>query len=78
MPYKENKDLPDSVRNVLPKKAQTIFRKAFNNAHEQYHDPKKRQDPHESTETVAMKVAWNAVKNSFYKNAKGQWVEKQN
>lgn len=77
MPYKNNADLPESVRDNLPEHAQTIFREAFNNAHEQYKDPKKRENPDESSETVAMKVAWAAVKHEYVKNEKtGKWEKK--
>ncbi|AEK74274.1 cation transport regulator ChaB [Rickettsia conorii subsp. heilongjiangensis] len=30
MPYKNNNDLPDSVKNHLPIHAKDIYRKAFN------------------------------------------------
>ena len=36
MLYEHNADLPKSVRDNLPKGAQAICRKAFNNAWEQY------------------------------------------
>ena len=32
MPYSSNRELPDSVRHVLPGHAQTIYQKAFNSA----------------------------------------------
>lgn len=64
MPYKSNKELPDSVKNSLPQGAQTIYRKAFNNADEQY------------DEVTAHKVAWSAVKKS-YKKRGDEWVKKQ-
>lgn len=65
MPYAANEDLPDSVRNSLPEGAQTIFRKTFNAAYEQY----------EQDETRAMKVAWAAVKNVYEKKG-DKWVKK--
>ena len=43
MPYKNNTDLPDLVKNHLPKHAQDIYREAFNHAFEQYESPKKRR-----------------------------------
>ena len=64
MPYKDITDLPDSIKNHLPKKAQTIFLKAFNNAFEKY------------DEVIAFKVAWSAVKRSYYKNEEGKWVKR--
>ena len=62
MPYKKNSDLPPSVRNHLPVKAQTIYMKSFNNALDHYHD-----------ETIAIKVAWSAVKNQYEKGDEGMW-----
>lgn len=66
MPYARNDDLPKSITDHLPEHAQTIFRKAFNNAYEQY-----------GTEIQAFKVAWAAVKNEYEKNADGHWVNKK-
>ena len=66
MPYQTNQDLKESVRKHLPEHAQSIFRKAFNNAFEQYHN-----------EHSAFKVAWNAVKRSYKKNESGAFVEKK-
>jgi len=64
MPYQTNSDLPSSITNNLPEHAQTIFRKAFNNALKEY-----------GTEEQAFKVAWAAVKKTYIKNAQGIWVE---
>jgi len=75
MPYKNENDLPDAVKDHLPKKAQTIYMEAFNNAWKQYKDPTKRRDD-SSQEVIAHKVAWNAVKKSYYKNEEGKWVKK--
>ena len=65
MPYKLNKDLPKNVRGVLPQGAQTIFRKAFNNAFKQY----------KGQEVRAFRVAWSAVKK-VYKKKGNKWVKK--
>jgi len=65
MPYQSNQELPDQVRDNLPEEAQTIYRKAFNSAHEQY-----------DTEGQAAAVAWSAVKNAYEKNENGDWVKK--
>jgi len=43
MPYKDVNELPESVRNSLPKHAQEIYLAAYNNAWEQYADPEKRR-----------------------------------
>lgn len=64
MPYQSNQDLPDSVKSHLSEHAQTIFRKAFNAALEQYH-----------SEKTASKVAWAAVKKEYHKNEQGFWVK---
>jgi cation transport regulator len=65
MPYKSNADLPASVSAHLPEHAQTIFREAFNNAHQKY-----------PTEAQAFKVAWTAVERSYTKDKEGKWVKK--
>lgn len=65
MPYASLKDLPDQVKDNLPKHAQTIFQAAFNSAEEQY-----------EKEETAFKVAWSAVENMYEKNDKGNWVKK--
>ena len=77
MPYQSNHDLPDSVRHVLPEHAQSIYRKAFNSAFEQYRDPKARRFADESGEQVACKVAWSAVKREYEKDeSNGKWHKK--
>lgn len=68
MPYSRLTELPKQVKG-LPKGAQQIFKKAFNNA--QYKNPEKRKG--NSREEVSQKVAWSAVKK--YKKA-GEWTEK--
>lgn len=65
MPYRSIKNLPDKVRKNLPKHAQEIYRKAFNNADKQY-----------KNEVTAHKVAWAAVKKEYAKKG-GKWVRKK-
>lgn len=65
MPYNNNSDLPKNITAHLPEHAQSIFRKAFNNAHEQY-----------KNEETAFKVAWAAVKKEYEKDMHGIWVKK--
>lgn len=65
MPYQTNQDLPESITNHLPDHAQSIFRKAFNSAYEQYQD-----------EVTAFKVAWAAVKKEYEKGDGNMWVKK--
>jgi len=74
MPYDRNQDLPESVRDSLPEGAQTIYRKAFNNAWNQYSDPEDRQGSSTREET-AHSVAWGAVKQSYEKKG-DRWVKK--
>ena len=67
MPYDSIRDLPDSVRDNLPKHAQEIYKSAFNNAWEEYNHDEQR----------AHSVAWSAVKRSYTKDeASGRWVKK--
>ncbi len=66
MPYKELTDLPESVREHLPKHAQEIFRAAFNNAEREYGE-----------EERAFRVAWAAVKDKYEKGDDGNWHAKE-
>jgi len=76
MPYARNDDLPDKIKSHLPQDAQDIYRKAYNNAHEQYQDPAKRYGGSaESLEVVCAKVAWAAVKKEYEKRG-DEWVKK--
>jgi len=61
-PYRTNKSLPPSVKN-LPSGAKTIWRKTFNSAYPKY------------GEDSAIKIAWTAVKN-VYKKVGDKWVRK--
>lgn len=65
MPYKMITQLPDNVKNNLPKHAQEIYKEAFNSAEEQYGE-----------EDRAHRVAWSAVEQKYEKNEKGNWVQK--
>mgnify|MGYP000844825235 CR=1 FL=1 len=75
MPYSSNRELPDSVRHVLPAHAQTIYQKAFNSAWDQYKDKDERRGD-ESREEVAHKVAWAAVKKEYAKGDDDKWHPK--
>jgi cation transport regulator len=67
MPYDKLTDLPDSVRNNLPKHAQEIYKEAYNSAEELYGE-----------ESRAHRVAWSAVENKYEKNdQEGNWVEEE-
>jgi cation transport regulator len=69
MPYDRLSDLPDSVKDNVPKHAQEIYKEAFNSAWDQYSD----QDDREET---AHRVAWNAVKQKYEKGDDGKWHAK--
>jgi cation transport regulator len=73
MPYAHNKDLPKSVSDHCPPHAQTIYREAFNHAHETYKDSSKRRDSHEELEILCHKVAWSAVKKKYEKGCDNHW-----
>ncbi|HLV45130.1 MAG TPA: ChaB family protein [Aggregatilineales bacterium] len=73
--YKSNSDLPESVRNSLPRHGQEIYREAFNSAWEQYDEPEDRRGDR-SREETAHAVAWSAVKKQYERVEEGKWVEK--
>lgn len=75
MPYDRLSDLPDRVRDNLPKHAQEIYKEAFNSAWEQYEDPEDRRGD-ASREETSHKVAWSAVEKKYRKNEDGRWVAK--
>lgn len=75
MPYSNNSDLPDSVRDNIPAQAQDIYREAYNSAWEQYKDPEQRRGD-SSREETSHAVAWAAVKKKYEKKG-GKWQEKK-
>ncbi|MCC6310031.1 MAG: putative cation transport regulator ChaB [Trueperaceae bacterium] len=76
MPYDTLKELPESVRNVLPKHAQEIYQSAFNSAWEQYDKPSERRGG-SSREETAHAVAWAAVKKTYEKGPDDKWHKKE-
>ena len=74
MPYQSLADLPDQVKDNLPKHAQEIYQKSFNSAWEQYKNPDERKGDATREET-AHKVAWSAVKQEYHKTD-GKWTKK--
>lgn len=68
MPYDSISELPESVRDNLPKGAQEIYKEAFNNAWDEY-------SQREDREATAHKVAWSAVKKEYEKRD-DRWVRK--
>jgi cation transport regulator len=76
MPYEKLKELPDGVRDNLPKHAQEIYQAAFNSAWDQYKNPADRRGD-ASREETAHRVAWAAVKKDYEKDGKsGKWQRK--
>lgn len=65
MPYDSIDQLPDSVKNHLPKHGQEIYKAAFNHASKEYNN-----------EETAHKVAWSAVKQQYKKDTNGHWRKK--
>lgn len=75
MPYRNISELPDPVRDHVPKHAQEIYKEAFNSAwHEYARQDERRGD--ESREETAHKVAWAAVKKKYAKGDDGDWHPK--
>ncbi len=74
MSYNSNKDLPHSITDHLPDHAQSIYRKAFNNAWSEYSVAAKRYKGG-TQEEVSHRVAWSAVKRKYYKE-NSHWVAK--
>ncbi len=76
MPYKTVRELPKSVKNVLPDHAQDIYKEAFNSAYEQYGSPEERRGDADREET-AHRVAWSAVKKAgYHKGGDDKWHKK--
>lgn len=75
MPYHRITELPDSVRDHVPKHAQEIYKEAFNGAWDEYKDADRRRGE-ESREEAAHRVAWAAVKHKYAKGDDGDWHAK--
>lgn len=75
MPYDSITELPDNVRDNVPRHAQEIYKEAFNSAWDQYEDPEDRRGDSGREET-AHQVAWNAVKQKYEKGDDGDWHRK--
>jgi len=74
VPYERLSELPDGVRDNLPKHAQEIYKEAYNSAWDQYRDEDERRGD-DTREETAHKVAWSAVKKQYRKNDDGNWVK---
>ena len=66
MPYDSITDLPDGVRDNVPKHGQEIYKEAFNSAWDQYDHDEERSH----------RVAWGAVKAKYEKGDDNRWHEK--
>lgn len=75
MPYKDIDDLPERVKDNIPKHAQEIYLAAFNSAWDEYKNPDDRADD-SSREETAHKVAWSAVKQKYEKGDDDKWHPK--
>ena len=75
MPYDRITELPDSVKDNMPKHAQEIYKEAFNSAYDQYDKPSERRGGSGREET-AHKVAWSAVKKDYEKGDDDHWHAK--
>lgn len=65
MPYARNSDLPANVRGVLPREAQTVFRRVVNATEDEF-----------GTER-AFRQAWGALRNQGWeRGAEGRWIKK--
>lgn len=67
MPYDSIDDLPDNVKDNLPKEAQKIYKEAYNASYDEHPD---------WDDARRAKYAWGAVKNVYEKNDDGEWVKK--
>ena len=76
MPYERITDLPESVRDNVPRHAQEIYKEAFNSAWDQYDEPSERRGD-ASREETAHKVAWAAVKEKYEKGEDERWHAKR-
>ncbi|NUP99368.1 MAG: ChaB family protein [Armatimonadetes bacterium] len=76
MPYDRLSDLPERVKDNLPKHAQQIYKEAFNSAYDQYDQASERREGR-SREETAHAVAWSAVEKKYHKNDDGKWVARK-
>jgi cation transport regulator len=77
-PFNSLKDLPYLIKDELPPHAQEIWMKSYNNALQEYQNPKNRRNPAESADVTAYKVAWAAVDTEYKKDkSTGKWVKKE-
>lgn len=76
MYYKNNSELPESVKKILPISAQDLYRKAFNNACEKYKKAHAKLKETAEAEEKFRKEAWAAVEKQ-YEKIKDKWENKK-
>ena len=64
MPYDRITELPDSVKDNMPKHAQEIYKEAFNSAYDQYDKPSERRGDSGREETADSDTI-KAVKKNY-------------
>ncbi|MBC8171423.1 MAG: ChaB family protein [Anaerolineae bacterium] len=64
MPYRNVRDLPNSVQFNLPDHAQEIYKQAFNSAWEHFQELEDRRGDY-TREEKAHIAAWTAVKSQY-------------
>jgi len=67
MPYKTISELPDSIKNSLPKEGQEEFLKIINSTLDQY-----------DNENQAFQVAWGIMKKNGWKKVGDKWEKQKN
>lgn len=67
--YETLQALPKGVADNLPLHAQEIYKSTFNNAMESHRDE-------ENAESIAHRIAWSAVKQTYEQTGTGAWRKK--
>lgn len=74
MEYKKLEDLPDTLRESLPKEAQNIYIKAFKKAWDEYEE---KQGGDMDRESVAHRQGMKKVRDEFvYHEDTGEWYRR--
>jgi cation transport regulator len=74
MEYKKLEDLPDTLRESLPKEAQNIYIKAFKKAWDEYEE---KQGGDMDRESVAHRQGMKKVRDEFvFHEDTGEWYRK--
>lgn len=67
--YDNLQALPKGVADNLPLHAQEIYKSTFNNAIKDHAGEK-------DAESIAHRIAWSAVKQTYEQNGSGKWQRK--